>query len=261
MAFEDMENVDDNDFDIDDVPPPEETGNRTFIIIASVLGAIAVIALICIVVYAAILRPLNRDREATQVAQLNAQNTEVAFQITQTLLAKSFTATPTPNPTATPTKTKTPLPPTATLIPEVVEDTPTETAVPPTATPTATATPKPSISISADVPKTWTLKTGEFPYCIARRFDVDPAELIQLSGLSGYSTFYAGMVLEIPQSGEEFPVETSLLTHPATYTVQTGDSIYSIASIFGDVDPIAIAATNSLESLYKLSPGQVLQIP
>ncbi len=259
MAFEDMENVDDSDFDFDDVPPPEETGNRTFIIIASVLGAIAVIALICIVVYAAVLRPLNRDREATQVAQLNAQNTEVAYQITQTLLAKSFTATPTPNPTATPTKTKTPLPPTATLVPEVVEDTPTATAVPPTATPTATS--KPSISVSGEVPKTWTLKTGEFPYCIARRFDVNPAELIQLSSLSGYSTYYAGMVLKIPQSGDEFPVEISLLSHPATYTVQSGDSIYSIACKFGDVDPFAIAAANGLESLYKLSPGQVLQIP
>ncbi len=261
MAFEDMDNVDDNDFDFDDVPPPEETSNRTFIIIASVLGAIAVISLICIVVYAAVIRPLNRNREATQVAQLNAQNTEVAFQITQTLLAKSFTATPTLNPTAIPTKTKTPLPPTATIVPQVVQDTPTATAVQPTETPTATAISKSSISVSEEVPKTWTLKTGEFPYCIARRFDVDPAELIQSSGLSGYSTFYAGMVLKIPQSGDEFPVETSLLSHPSTYTVQSGDNIYSIACKYGDVDPFAIAAANGLETLYKLKTGQVLQIP
>lgn len=261
MAFEDMDNVDDNDFDFDDTPPPEETGNRTFVIIASVLGAIAVISLICIIVYAAVLRPLNRNREATQVAQLNAQNTEVAFQITQTLLAKSFTATPTHNPTAIPTKTKTPLPPTATLVPEEVQDLPTTTMISPTETPTATATSLPSVSASGEVPKTWSLKTGEFPYCIARRFDVDPAELIQLSGLSGYSTYYAGMILEIPQSGDEFPVETSLLSHPATYTVQSGDNIYSIACKFGDVDPFAIAATNGLETLYKLEPGQVLQIP
>ena len=261
MAFEDMDNVDDNDFDFDDTPPPEETGNRTFIIIASVLGAIAVISLICIVVYAAVLRPLNRNSEATQVAQLNAQNTEVASQITQTLLAKSFTATPAFTPTAIPTKTKTPPPPTATLVPEVVQDIATATAVPPTETPTATATSMPSVSVSGEVPKTWSLKTGEFPFCIARRFDVDPAELIQLSGLSGYSTYYAGMILKIPQSGDDFPVETSLLSHPATYTVQSGDNIYSIACKFGDVDPFAIAATNGLETLYKLEPGQVLQIP
>ena len=261
MAFEDMDNVDDNDFDFDDTPPSEETGNRTFIIIASVLGAIAVISLICIVVYAAVLRPLNRNSEATQVAQLNAQNTEVASQITQTLLAKSFTATPALTPTTIPTKTKTPPPPTATLVPEVVQDIATATAVPPTETPTATATSMPSVSVSGEVPKTWSLKTGEFPFCIARRFDVDPAELIQLSGLSGYSTYYAGMILKIPQSGDDFPVETSLLSHPATYTVQSGDNIYSIACKFGDVDPFAIAATNGLETLYKLELGQVLQIP
>ena len=261
MAFEDTDNVDDNGFDFDDPPPPEETSSRTFIIIASILGAIAVIALICIVVYAAVIRPLNQSSDATQVANLNAQNTEVAFQITQTLLAKSFTATPTSNPTAIPTKTKTPLPPTATLVPEVVQDTPAATAVPSTETPTATATLKPSLSVSGEVPKTWTLKTGEFPYCIARRFDVDPAELIQLSGLSGYSTYYAGMVLKIPKSGDEFPVETSLLSHPATYTVQSGDNIYSIACKFGDVDPFAIAAANGLETLYKLKSSQVLQIP
>lgn len=261
MAFEDTDNIDDNDFDFDDAPPPEETSNRTFIIIASVLGAIAVISLICIVVYAAIIRPRNQKNEAAQVAALNAQNTEVAFQITQTLLAKSFTATPTPNPTATPTKTKTPLPPTATLVAEFVQDTPTATIVPPTATPAATATSRPSFSVSGEVPKTWTLKTGEFPYCIARRFNVNPAELIQLSGLSGYSTYFAGMVLKIPKSGDEFPVETSLLSHPATYTVKSGDNIYSIACKFGDVDPFAIAAANSLNTMYKLESGQVLQIP
>ena len=40
MAFEDMENVDDSEFDFDDVPPPEDTGNRTFIIIAHRLSTV-----------------------------------------------------------------------------------------------------------------------------------------------------------------------------------------------------------------------------
>lgn len=133
MAFEDMDNMeemdnmdevdnfDDMDFDFDDAPPPEESNNRTFIIVASILGAIAVIALICIIVYASVIRPLNQNNDATQVALLNAQNTEVAFQITQTLLAKSFTNTP--------TITNTPLPPTATLTPTPVVAVPTNTSV------------------------------------------------------------------------------------------------------------------------------------
>jgi LysM repeat protein len=40
-----------------------------------------------------------------------------------------------------------------------------------------------------------------------------------------------------------------------------GDTIYTIACAFGDVDPNAIIVVNGLESPYTLTPGQVLQIP
>ncbi|MFM8321117.1 MAG: LysM peptidoglycan-binding domain-containing protein [Chloroflexota bacterium] len=110
-------------------------------------------------------------------------------------------------------------------------------------------------------PASYALQKGEHPFCIARRFNVDPAELLRLNGLSTYSVVSVGMVLRIPQSGATFPGGRSLQAHPTTYTVSGNDTIYSIACAFGDVDPLAIAYVNGLQPPYRLTPGTTLQIP
>ena len=136
---------------------------------------------------------------------------------------------------------------------------PAEQQVQPTqAPPPATPLPPPPPLV---VPATYTLQRGEFPFCIARRFNVDPSELLMINGLSSYSVYYAGMVLRIPQSGQTFPGNRALQPHPTTYNVVGGDTIHTIACAFGDVDPDAIAYVNGLTPPYRLSPGQVLQIP
>lgn len=110
------------------------------------------------------------------------------------------------------------------------------------------------------LPATYTLQKGEFPFCIARRFNVDPGELLRLNGISG-NLYSAGMVLKIPQTGRAFPGSRALRSHPTTYTVGSGETIYSIACLFGDVDPNAIAFANSLNPPYKVPAGQTIQIP
>jgi LysM repeat protein len=130
--------------------------------------------------------------------------------------------------------------------------------VQPTQAPPATPLPPPPPLV---VPATYTLQRGEFPFCIARRFNVDPSELLRINGLSSYSVYYAGMVLRIPQSGQTFPGNRALQPHPTSYNVVGGDTIHTIACAFGDVDPDAIAYVNGLTPPYRLSPGQVLQIP
>jgi len=110
-------------------------------------------------------------------------------------------------------------------------------------------------------PATYVLQVGEFPYCIARRFNVDPDALLSASGLTSPDVYYAGLKLTIPQSGA-FPGTRSLLTHPATYTVASSDeTLYSIACKFGDVDPAAIASANAIALSAKLTAGQQIQIP
>lgn len=130
-------------------------------------------------------------------------------------------------------------------------------AAEPTATLANIVVPKPT----AGRPKSYTLKQGEYPYCIARRFNVNPNELLSLNGLTSGSTVYAGMKLSIPQTGNGFPDGRSLHSHPATYTVKANDTIYSVACYYGDVDPLVLAEVNGLKSPYKLTSGQELQIP
>lgn len=111
-------------------------------------------------------------------------------------------------------------------------------------------------------PSTYTLQNGEFVFCIARRFNVDPDETLALNGLFDSQTLYPGLVLKIPQSGKPFPGNRMLKTHPATYTVvSSNESIYSIACQYGDIDPSAIAQANGLSVGAALTAGQQLTIP
>jgi LysM repeat protein len=112
-------------------------------------------------------------------------------------------------------------------------------------------------------PTSYTLQEGEYPYCIARRFNINPVELLGLNNLSDASgsLYKPGLVLQIPQSGNPFPGNRALTPHPATYTVQADDTIYGVACHYGDVDPMAIAQMNGLQPPYTLTTGTALQIP
>lgn len=142
---------------------------------------------------------------------------------------------------------------------ETPPDTPEPTSVPEEVAPEATPFPVPTVT--PGLPETYTLQKGEFPYCIARRFDVNPNELLRESGLAGGGTFSTGTVLVIPKTGRNFPGNRTLKGHPTTITVKTDDTINSIACEFGDVHPYAIAAANGLSEPYNISAGQSLNIP
>ncbi|HNT53238.1 MAG TPA: LysM domain-containing protein [Anaerolineaceae bacterium] len=128
--------------------------------------------------------------------------------------------------------------------------------------PPVVATPVPYTYVQPARPQTYTIQKDESPYCIARRYDLDPDSLLALNGLTKASIVQPGDVLKIPQTGNWTAGARSLASHPATYTVKSGDTIYRIAcAVYGDVDPLAIAAANGLAAPYTLSVGQVLQIP
>jgi LysM repeat protein len=109
-------------------------------------------------------------------------------------------------------------------------------------------------------PATYTLMEGEFLYCIARRFNVNPDELLALNGFSESQILQPGTQLRIPATGS-FPGNRSLHPHPAQYTVGVNDTIYSIACYFGDLDPTSIAAANGLSLTSPLTTGRFLNIP
>lgn len=114
-------------------------------------------------------------------------------------------------------------------------------------------------------PTTYTLKQGEFPYCIARRFNVDPDDLLSASGLSAAQTdsLSTGTVLTIPQSGS-FPGDRSWHDHPATFTVGVTydtNTVYGVACYYGDIEPSVIAQNNGISVDATLTAGQTLNIP
>jgi len=179
--------------------------------------------------------------------------TDVLGQIylfaTQTAMATRGLTTGVPSSLDTPVSSaEVPAVPIETVAPPTVQAAPpTQPIVVPTATP--------------GKPTSYTLATGEFPYCIARRFNVDPGALLRANGLTSYSVYFAGMVLSIPQGTGGFPGNRALRPHPGAYTVRPGDTIHSIACTFGDVDPNMIAFANNIGVNARLTPGQVLQIP
>jgi len=160
---------------------------------------------------------------------------------------------------------------TAQANPPIVIDTSIPTEIPPASPyPLATNVPGAPEPTAAPItyvtatpggpPSSYTLEQGEYPFCIARRFDVNAAELLTLNGLTANSFFYAGQVLKIPQTGNPFDGTRSLKEHPTYYKIQAGDTLNSIACSFGDVSPDMIALQNGLTST-ALPVGEVLIIP
>lgn len=125
-----------------------------------------------------------------------------------------------------------------------------------------TNTPQPTLMVpTVTRPAQYTLQEGEFPFCIARRFNLDPQSLLSLNNLGPNDLLEPGTVLQIPQTGTWTGEGRVRNPHPTTHTVLAGETIYSIACYYGDVSPEAIIAVNGLQEPYDLTPGQTLDIP
>ena len=177
---------------------------------------------------------------------------EIARQATETAIAKTPQAGETQVPEETEESTADP---TATVSDAVEE---------PTSTPEPTAEPddgaEPKVYEYA-VPSTYTLKEGEFIYCIARRFNIHPEDLETWNGYEAGTILYPGDTLKIPSDSRSWVGDRALAYHPDDYTVVFGDTLNSIACLYGDVDPRAIAAANDIDPDQELTAGTVLQIP
>jgi LPXTG-motif cell wall-anchored protein len=106
MALDDTDLGND---EADETPPAEGSSNRTFLIVAGILGGVMLLALLCLGLYALFFAPQRRAQNATQVAQINSQNTQIAEAAAMTAQAAKWTATPTatripPSATVTPTQ-------------------------------------------------------------------------------------------------------------------------------------------------------------
>lgn len=95
MAFTDMDESND---EIGERPPEGDEGgnNRTFIIIAAVLGGITLLALLCTAIYAFVYLPRTRADRQNAAATAYAQETMLAYESTQAALPPTATNTKQP---------------------------------------------------------------------------------------------------------------------------------------------------------------------
>jgi len=103
---------------------------------------------------------------------------------------------------------------------------------------------------------TYTVKLGDGLFGIARQFGVNWYAIAQANNLYPPYRIYPGQQLTIP--GTTTPPQPS--PNPSQYTVQPGDTIFSIGRKLGK-SPIAIINANTLINPNHILPGQVLQIP
>src|SRR5574340_107993 len=130
------------------------------------------------------------------------------------------------------------------------------TVVPATQKPTQQSTSPIATSVVV-AQSSYIIQQGEFPYCLARRFNISPDQLLSANGITDSTVLYSGKSLVIPQSAGPFPGDRAWHDHPTTYTVPSADTtINSVACWFGDVLPQDIASANGLTLSSTLTTGQ-----
>jgi hypothetical protein len=136
MGMNDFDDLEFEEVGGEDSISTSKGSNRTFLIVAGILGGILLIALLAIAAYAVLVLPGRDTGQQTQAAEIIATNTAIAEQAQLTAIAKQVTMTPTSTATLPPSNTPT-LTPSNTATPVLA---PTNTPTPSDGTPDPAAT-------------------------------------------------------------------------------------------------------------------------
>jgi hypothetical protein len=125
----DFDDLEFEDVSSDDAISTRRGSNRTFLIVAGILGGILLLGLLAIAAYTFLILPGRGTSQQTQVVEINATNTAIAEEAQLTAaafratLTSTFTATLPPTETATLVPTNSPTPVLApTNTPEPTDD-------------------------------------------------------------------------------------------------------------------------------------------
>ncbi|WP_215144266.1 LysM peptidoglycan-binding domain-containing protein [Exiguobacterium qingdaonense] len=102
--------------------------------------------------------------------------------------------------------------------------------------------------------KTYTVKSGDTLYRIARAYGVTVSALAVANNISNVNLLRVGQVLVIPGTTVTPPATT------VTYTVKPGDTLYSIATMY-KTTVSKIATANKITNVSLIRVGQELVIP
>lgn len=107
------------------------------------------------------------------------------------------------------------------------------------------------------------VQRGDTVYAISRRFNVEPAELIDVNDLKKPYGLSVGQVLKLPKGATAIAVDAPtrrVAAQDRLHTVRGGETLYAISRASG-VSVGNIAAANNLRAPYALSVGQRIVIP
>ena len=113
---------------------------------------------------------------------------------------------------------------------------------------------------------TYTLQEGDTLVCLGRRFNVSITQLMSQNGVTDPDQVQVGNTIVLPRNPSAWSMVDGygarmLIRHPATYTVQSGDTLFSIACAYGDVRPENLATQNQLVLGEPLEPGLTIVVP
>ena len=97
---------------------------------------------------------------------------------------------------------------------------------------------------------TYTVQKGDTYYLIAKKCGVSLSSLLSLNGASNSSILYPGQKISIPDSGSGY----------TTYTVQKGDTYWTISQKYG-ISLSAILAANNANENSALYIGDTVKVP
>lgn len=113
-------------------------------------------------------------------------------------------------------------------------------------------------SLAAAQTVAYTVKPGDTAYSVARLAGTDVATLLSVNNLSS-PDLHAGQLLRLPGNAATAPVVVEPVAAPRSHTVQPGQTLYSVARLYG-LKPDEVQAFNHLSSP-DLKPGQRLLLP
>lgn len=106
----------------------------------------------------------------------------------------------------------------------------------------------------------YSVKSGDTLYGISHVYEITWQSLAEANALSSPYTIYVGETLVIPLESVITSSTTQGTISTASYTVQSGDSLYTIGQTFG-VSWQEIAQLNGIKSPYTIYVGEILLIP
>jgi predicted chitinase/LysM repeat protein len=117
--------------------------------------------------------------------------------------------------------------------------------------------PAPAVDIAPTQGPQYTVQPGDSLSGIASRFNTSVASLASLNQIQNPNLIYPGQQLQVPQTQPAAPAPN---TSPSQYTVQSGDSLSSIAARFQtSVSQLVLA--NGISNANLIYVGQQLNVP